>query len=163
MDWKAIKLYFMIGLPTETDEDLLGIANLVKLVKKEAKGLNFTVTVSPFVPKSQTAFQWAFMASADSIKQKIDFLNKILPADVKAHNHRASVLEALIAKGDRRLSMVIYKAWQKGARFDQWADKFGNNIWDEALAENNIDLSFTYTEIESPMKFSLGSIYFREV
>jgi radical SAM family uncharacterized protein/radical SAM-linked protein len=142
MGWKAIKLYFMIGLPTESDEDLSGIERLVKLVKKEAKGLNFTVTVSPFVPKSQTAFQWASMAEVDTIKQKIDFLNKLLPADVKAHNHRASVLEALIAKGDRRLSMVIYKAWQKGARFDQWADKFDNNIWNEALAESNIDLNF---------------------
>ncbi|MDR3195955.1 MAG: TIGR03960 family B12-binding radical SAM protein [Endomicrobium sp.] len=142
MGWKAIKLYFMIGLPTETDEDLSGIERLVKLVKKEARGLNFTVTVSPFVPKSQTAFQWASMASADSIKQKIDFLHKFLPADVKTHNLGSSVLEALIAKGDRRLSIVIYKAWQKGARFDQWADKFGNNIWDEALAESNIDLNF---------------------
>ena len=142
MGWKAIKLYFMIGLPTETDEDIAGIERLVKLVKREAKGLNFTITVSPFVPKAQTAFQWLSMDSVDAIKQKIDFLHKLLPANVKAHNHRASVLEALLAKGDRRLSAVIYKAWQKGARFDQWADKFGNNTWDEALAESNIDLKF---------------------
>jgi radical SAM-linked protein len=142
MGWKAINLYFMIGLPTETDEDIAGIERLVKLVRREAKGLNFTVTVSPFVPKAQTAFQWFPMAGIDAIKQKIDFLHKLLPANVKAHNHRASVLEALLAKGDRRLSLVIYKAWQKGARFDQWADKFGNSIWDESLAESNIDLSF---------------------
>jgi radical SAM family uncharacterized protein/radical SAM-linked protein len=142
MGWKAIKLHFMIGLPTESDEDLSGIERLVKLVKKEAKGLNFIVTVSPFVPKSQTAFQWASMAEIETIKQKIDFLNKLLPTHVKANNHRVSILEALIAKGDRRLSRVIYKAWQKGARFNQWADKFDNNIWDEALAESNVDLSF---------------------
>ncbi|MCA6072274.1 MAG: TIGR03960 family B12-binding radical SAM protein [Endomicrobium sp.] len=142
MGWKAIKLYFMIGLPTETDEDIAGIERLVKLVMREAKGLNFTITVSPFVPKAQTAFQWSSMIGVDAIKQKIDFLHKLLPANVKAHNHRASVLEALLAKGDRRLSAVIYKAWQKGARFDQWADKFGNNIWNEALAESNIDLNF---------------------
>jgi radical SAM family uncharacterized protein/radical SAM-linked protein len=142
MGWKTIKLYFMIGLPTETSEDILGIEHIVKRVKKEAKNLNFNITVSPFVPKSQTAFQWVPMASEDAIKQKIDLLNKLLPANVKAHNHRASVVEALIAKGDRRLSKVIYKAWEKGARFDQWADKFGNSIWDQSLKECNVDLNF---------------------
>jgi radical SAM family uncharacterized protein/radical SAM-linked protein len=142
MGWKVIKLYFMIGLPTETDEDIAGIGRLVKLVKKKAKNLNFNITVSPFVPKAQTAFQWTPMAVADEIKRKIDLLNKMLPANVKAHNRKSSILEALIAKGDRRLSAVIYKAWQKGARFDQWADKFVSSIWDEALAESMIDLNF---------------------
>ena len=142
MGWKTIKLYFMIGLPTETSEDILGIEHIVKFVKKEAKNLSFNITISPFVPKAQTAFQWTSMASEDDIKQKIDLLNKLLPANVKAYNHRASVLEALIAKGDRRLSKVIYKAWEKGARFDQWADKFGNSIWDQSLKECNVDLNF---------------------
>jgi radical SAM family uncharacterized protein/radical SAM-linked protein len=161
MGWKAIKLYFMIGLPTETDEDLLGIDQLVKLVKKEAKGLSFTITVSPFVPKSQTAFQWAKMASEESMKQKIGFLHRLLPADVKAHNHKVSVSEALIAKGDRHLSTLIYKAWQKGARFDQWADKFGNNIWDEALAESGIDLNFyVYRERKSDEIFPWDHLFF---
>jgi radical SAM family uncharacterized protein/radical SAM-linked protein len=144
MGWKSIKLYFMIGLPTETGEDIVGIEHLVKLVRKKAKNLNFTITISPFVPKAQTAFQWSPMANSVEIKQKIDLLYKLLPANVKAHNHNISVLEALIARGDRRLSSVIYRAWQKGARFDQWADKFGNNntIWYKSLAENNIDLNF---------------------
>ncbi|MDR2399162.1 MAG: TIGR03960 family B12-binding radical SAM protein [Endomicrobium sp.] len=161
MGWKAIKLYFMIGLPTETDKDLTGIEHLVKLVKKEAKWQTFTVTISPFVPKSQTAFQWAVMASSEAIKQKIDFLNKILPANVKAYNHRGSVLEAFIAKGDRRISKVIYKAWQKGARFDRWADKFDNNIWDEALAESNIDLNFyVYRERKYDEVFPWDHLFF---
>jgi radical SAM family uncharacterized protein/radical SAM-linked protein len=142
MGWKTIKLYFMIGLPTETYEDIVGIQHIVKLVKKEAKNLSFNITVSPFVPKAQTAFQWVSMAKEENIKQKIDLLNKLLPANVKAHNHRVSVLEALIAKGDRKLSKAIYKAWEKGARFDQWTDKFGNNIWDQSLKESNIDLNF---------------------
>lgn len=142
LGWKTIKLYFMIGLPTEADEDITGIERLVKLVRKVAKGVSFNITVSPFVPKAQTAFQWLAMANTDEIKRKIDILNRLLPATVKAHNYKASVIEALIAKGDRRLSVVIYKAWQKGARFDQWADKFGNNIWDESLAECNINLGF---------------------
>jgi radical SAM family uncharacterized protein/radical SAM-linked protein len=142
MGWKIIKLYFMIGLPTETDEDIAGIERLVKLVKKKAKNLYFNITVSPFIPKAQTAFQWTSMADADEIKRKIGLLNKLLPANVKAHNCKASILEALIAKGNRQLSSVIYKAWQKGARFDQWADKFVSSIWDEALTESGIDLNF---------------------
>jgi radical SAM family uncharacterized protein/radical SAM-linked protein len=149
MGWKVIKLYFMIGLPTETDDDLAGINRLVRLVKKEAKGLNFNITVSPFVPKAQTAFQWVPMARPEEIAKKIEFLNSIVPASLKAHNHRASVLEAFMAKGDRRVSAVIYKAWQKGARFDQWADKFGNDIWSKALEESGLDLDFyVYRQIK---------------
>ncbi|MDR1696062.1 MAG: TIGR03960 family B12-binding radical SAM protein [Endomicrobium sp.] len=142
MGWTVIKLYFMIGLPTETQEDIASINTLVRLVRKEAKGLSFNITVSPFVPKAQTAFQWESMAESGKIKEKIDYLNKILPAAVKAHNYRASVLEAFIARGDRRVSPAIYKAWQKGARFDQWADKFGNDIWDAAIAESGLSLDF---------------------
>jgi radical SAM family uncharacterized protein/radical SAM-linked protein len=144
MGWKSVKLYFMIGLPTETYEDITGIEHLLKIVRKEAKGLNFTVTISPFVPKAHTAFQWSPMASSDEIKRKIRLLYKLLPATVKAHNHKVSVLEALIAKGDRRISSVIYKAWQKGARFDQWSNKFddNNDIWLQSFTETNIDLNF---------------------
>ncbi|MDR3275324.1 MAG: TIGR03960 family B12-binding radical SAM protein [Endomicrobium sp.] len=142
MGWKVIKLYFMIGLPTETDEDIAGIERLVKLIKREAKGLNFNITVSPFVPKAQTAFQWAPMENLFELERKIILLNKLLPAKVKAHNHKSSVLEALIAKGSRKISPLIYKAWQKGARFDQWADKFCDSIWNEAIAESSVDLNF---------------------
>lgn len=142
MGWKAIKLYFMIGLPTETEEDMEGISALVRLVKREAKGLNFTITASPFVPKAQTAFQWEPMARNEKIKEKISYLLKNVPAKVKAHNDRSSVLEAFIAKGDRRVSEAIYKAWRKGARFDQWADKFGNDYWAQAIEESGLDLDF---------------------
>jgi radical SAM family uncharacterized protein/radical SAM-linked protein len=144
MGWKTIKLYFMIGLPTETDEDVKGIGLLVKDIIKKTKGLKFNITISPFVPKAQTAFQWFPMTNIDEIEQKLCLLNKLFPAsvNVKVHDYRASIIEALIAKGDRRLSAVIYKAWQKGARFDQWIDKFDNNIWNEAIVESNIDLSF---------------------
>ncbi|MDR1195616.1 MAG: TIGR03960 family B12-binding radical SAM protein [Endomicrobium sp.] len=161
MGWKVIKLYFMIGLPTETDEDLAGINALVRLVKKEARGLDFNITVSPFVPKAQTAFQWHPMVSSEKIKEKIDYLNKLLPAKVKAHNHRASVLEAFIAKGDRRVSQAIYKAWRKGARFDQWADKFGSDIWDEALSESGLNIDFyVYRERDKNEVFPWDHLFF---
>jgi len=142
MGWRVIKLYFMIGLPTETDEDIEGIERLVKLVKKRTRGLSFNITVSPFVPKAQTAFQWCPMADVGEIKRKINLLNELLPADVKAHNYKASLLEALLAKGDRRLSSVIYEAWREGARFDQWADKFNGDIWNRAVVRSKIDLNF---------------------
>jgi len=149
MGWKTIKLYFMIGLPTETDGDVMGIERLVKLVKKKSKGLNFTVAVSPFIPKAHTAFQWAPAACADEIKRKINLLGRLIPAGVKAHNYKASFIEALLAKGDRRISSVIYKAWRKGARFDQWTDRFNINIWNEAVAESKVNLDFyIYRNIE---------------
>ncbi|MDR3281672.1 MAG: TIGR03960 family B12-binding radical SAM protein, partial [Endomicrobium sp.] len=142
MGWKVIKLYFMIGLPTETDGDIAGIERLVRLVKKKAKNLNFNITISPFVPKAQTAFQWLPMANPNEIEKKINLLNRLLPANVKAHDYKTSILEALISRADRRFSKVIYKAWKKGARFDQWTDKFKESIWREVLIENKIDLNF---------------------
>ncbi|MDR1511342.1 MAG: TIGR03960 family B12-binding radical SAM protein [Endomicrobium sp.] len=142
MGWKVVKLYFMIGLPTETDDDISEIGRLVRFVKGKAKALNFNVSVSPFVPKAQTPFQWSPMADIDDIKRKTDILNNLLPANIKVHNCKTSILEALLAKGDRRLSSLIYKAWQKGAKFDQWTEKFNSYIWDEAIAETNIDLNF---------------------
>jgi radical SAM family uncharacterized protein/radical SAM-linked protein len=142
MGWRVVKLYFMVGLPTETDNDIVGIGRLVKFIKGKARNLNFNITVSPFVPKAQTAFQWTSMAAADDIKRKINILNKLFPRNIKAHSYKTSIFEALLAKGDRRLSSVIYKAWQKGAKFDQWIEKFNSNIWDEAIAESKIDLNF---------------------
>jgi radical SAM family uncharacterized protein/radical SAM-linked protein len=142
LGWETIKLYFMIGLPTETYEDLEGISGLLKSIKLEAKGMKFTLTVSPFVPKAQTPFQWAAMDASDEIEKKIKFLGGLHLGDLKAHNSRASVLEALIALGDRRLSKVIYRAWLKGARFDQWSDRLRDDIWMQALRENDMDLAF---------------------
>ncbi|MDR2676928.1 MAG: TIGR03960 family B12-binding radical SAM protein [Endomicrobium sp.] len=150
MGWKIIKLYFMIGLPTETDEDIFGIKNLIELIRKESKNLNFNITISPFIPKAQTAFQWVPMESVHELKRKTILLNKILPAKITTHNYESSILEALIAKGDRKISLLIYRAWQKGARFDQWADRFFNNIWNDVIAENKIDLNFyIYRNIKS--------------
>ncbi|MCL2388781.1 MAG: TIGR03960 family B12-binding radical SAM protein [Elusimicrobia bacterium] len=141
LGWKVIKLYFMIGLPAETPEDILAIGRLIRNVKAQAKGLNFNITVSPFVPKAQTTFQWAQMAPQDDIKEKISILKK-LPANIKAHNSASSLIEAFLARGDRRLARVIYKVWQKGARLDQWAEKFNFSLWQEAISESGLNLDF---------------------
>ncbi|MDD5021714.1 MAG: TIGR03936 family radical SAM-associated protein, partial [Endomicrobiaceae bacterium] len=142
MGWRTIKLYFMIGLPTETEDDIIAIIDLVKKIKLQAKGLNFNITIAPFAPKAHTAFQWQEMFSANYMKEVINKLKNKIPATIKAHNYRASIIEAMLARGDRKLSNVIYLAWKKGLRFDQWADRFNFDMWLECLKESNLDLDF---------------------
>lgn len=142
MGWKTIKLYFMIGLPTETSEDIAAIKTLIDKIKANAKKLNFSITVSPFVPKAHTAFQWQPMFGAEYIKNTVNHLRDILPADIRAHNYRASIIEAFLARGDRRISSVIYNAWRKGLRFDQWSDKFNFETWIETIKESGLSLDF---------------------
>jgi len=142
MGWRAIKLYFMIGLPSEQEQDIMGIKELIDKVKKVSNRLNFSVTISPFVPKAQTAFQWEPMFNAEYIKDTITKIKKMIPADIKAHNYQASIIEAFLARADRRVSKAIYTAWQKGMRFDQWVDKFNFDIWTSSIKESGFDLDF---------------------
>ncbi len=142
MGWRAIKLYFMIGLPSEQEEDIMKIKELIEKVKKVSNRLNFSITISPFVPKAQTAFQWEPMFNADYIKDTITKIKKMIPADIKAHNHQASIIEAFLARADRRVSKAIHIAWQKGMRFDQWKDKFNFEGWTESIKEAGFDLNF---------------------
>ena len=142
MGWRAIKLYFMIGLPTETMEDIAAIKTLIDKVRKTANRLNFSITVSPFVPKAQTAFQWEPMFSSEYFSNVITNIKKTIPADIRAHNHKSSIVEAFLARADRRVSKAIYTAWQKGMRFDQWKDKFNFEVWTESIKEAGFDLNF---------------------
>ena len=142
MGWRAIKLYFMIGLPTEQPEDIAAIKALVDKVRKTANRLNFGITVSPFVPKAQTAFQWEPMFPSEYFRDVIRDVNKSVSADIRAHNHSSSIIEAFLARADRRVSKAIYTAWQKGMRFDQWKDKFNFEIWTESIKEAGFDLNF---------------------
>ncbi len=142
MGWRAIKLYFMIGLPTEQPEDISAIKALVDKVRKTANRLNFSITVSPFVPKAQTAFQWEPMFSGEYFRDVITNIQKTIPADIRAHNHKSSIIEAFLARADRRVSKAIYTAWQKGMRFDQWKDKFNFDVWTQSIKEAGFDLNF---------------------
>lgn len=142
MGWRAIKLYFMIGLPSEQPEDITAIKELINKVRKTANRLNFSITVSPFVPKAQTAFQWEPMFPSEYFKNVIRDINKFVPADIRAHNHSSSIIEAFLARADRRVSKAIYTAWQKGMRFDQWKDKFNFEVWLESIKESGFDLNF---------------------
>lgn len=158
--WSTIKLYFMIGLPFENIEDVKGIAYLSKKVIEEyykipkeerKKGLKVTASTSIFVPKPFTPFQWAPMDRISSVREKIGELQKAMEKRVTYNWHETPVsyLEAVFARGDRRLCEVLIKAFEKGAKFDGWDQHFNYDIWMEALKECNIDGDFyAYRERE---------------
>ena len=134
--WKSVKLYFMLGLPTETDEDIAGIADLVRKVAALKRGVKVTVSVSCFVPKPWTAFQWVGQISATEFERRQALLRSLLTAraiTLNWHNATLSVLEGVLARGDRRLSAVIETAWRMGAKFDGWSDLFKPEVWAQAF------------------------------
>ena len=134
--WKSVKLYFMMGLPTETDEDIAGIADLARKVAALKRGVKVTVSVSCFVPKPWTAFQWVGQISATEFERRQNLLKGLLPdkaITLNWHNARLSVLEGALARGDRRLSAVIETAWRNGAKFDGWSDLFKPEVWEKAF------------------------------
>jgi radical SAM family uncharacterized protein/radical SAM-linked protein len=150
LGWRSIKLYFMLGLPTETDEDIRAIASLVNSAKRIAGDLNFNITLSPFVPKAQTVFQWVSMEKYDIIKTRMFWLKKELRAQVKAHYIEASVLEGIFSRGDRRLARGILNAWKKGCGFDQWKEHLNFDLWEAAFREEKLDPKFYHERERAP-------------
>lgn len=154
--WKQVKLYFMMGLPTERDEDILGIATLAKKVVdryyevKGRRGAKVTISVSCFVPKPYTPFQWFGQISQGEFERRQKLLKDAITdraITFNYHDARASVLEGALARGDRRLSAVIYEAWKAGAKFDGWSDRFQQETWLKAFEMSYIDPTF-YSERE---------------
>lgn len=151
--WLNLKLYFMIGLPTECDEDIEAIPLMalraLKIAKKySGRFVNIGITISPFVPKPHTPFQWCGQISLEEIRRKQIFLRKELDArkfKYKGHNNEMSFLEAVFARGDRRLSSLIEMAWKNGCRLDGWSELFDFNKWLDAMDKTGIDGSF-YSE-----------------
>ncbi len=140
--WKAVKLYFMMGLPTETDDDIAGIANLAKKVAQLKRGVKVTISVACFVPKPWTAFQWAAQISAEEFERRQQLLKNLIHdknITYNYHNARLSVLEGALARGDRRLAKVIETAWRSGAKFDGWSDLFKPEIWAAAFETCDIN------------------------
>ena len=152
--WSNIKLYFMIGLPGETFEDIEGIAQLAhkvidayyKIPKQNRKpGLNVTVSTSSFVPKPFTPFQWESQDTMDQTKEKQIFLKaKVRNRNItySYHDSPLSFLEGAFSRGDRKLCEVLICAWEKGCKFDGWGELFNFNLWMEAFKENNVDPAF---------------------
>ena len=148
--WNLIKLYFMIGLPTETDEDILSIIDLAKAIcphtgKKSAQA-NLNISVASFVPKTHTPFMWSPQITVEEAKRKLNIINQGLRAykhiRVKWNQPEISWLEGIFARGDRRLSSVIVSAWNNGARFDSWSDQLKLDIWHKVFEEYNINTDY---------------------
>lgn len=148
LGWKVMKLYFMIGLPTETEEDIDAIAELVKKTKQignQAGGgrQQINVSIGTFVPKPHTPFQWDAQIPTDASREKISRLKKILPRkgiNLKWHDPEQSLLEGVFSRGDRRLANLLETVWTKGARLDGWSDYFDLSKWQEAAAECSLVL-----------------------
>jgi len=157
--WNRVKLYFMLGLPGEEKEDMEGIAELsekiaelyyAEIPKEERKGkVQIVASTSFFVPKPFTPFQWASMNTKEEFLSKAKIVNDKMKTllnkkSIKYNWHEAdvSVLEGLLARGDRKVAGAIYSAYKKGALYDSWSDSFKNRIWEEAIEENNLDMDF---------------------
>jgi radical SAM family uncharacterized protein len=145
--WTSIKLYFMIGHPSETMEDVAAIADLCKQVysigrKKVGGRVKVHAGVSTFIPKPHTPFQWAACDNTDSIREKLTFLrNELRQPGLKMTwaDPESSLLEAWLSRGDRRTAQVIHRAWELGCRFDAWQDCFAYDKWQQAYTECGID------------------------
>ncbi len=144
--WKHVKLYFMIGLPTETDEDVAAIIDLAKRIRylgrRYDRGVNITVAVSTFVPKPHTPFQWCEVLATEEIIRRQQWLKRELRASkitFKWHDVVSTQLEAAFSRGDRRLGNVIENAFRDGARFDSWTEKLDLNRWKAAFAKEGLD------------------------
>ena len=152
--WSAVKLYFMLGLPTETDEDVLGIAHLAEQVYRvwrevtpnRARGVRITVSTSWFVPKPHTPFQWEPQITMEEYQRRVNLLRDALHGKKSIvynwHDPQTSYLEAVFARGDRRLADAIEWAWRDGAKFDSWSEYFDLERWQRAFAACGLDPDF---------------------
>lgn len=152
--YSSVKLYFMMGLPTETDEDIVGIAELAQRIvdlfysienRPKGKNVQISISVATFVPKPFTPFQFEPQDTREMIehKQKL-LLDSVKSKKIKVsyHDPNVSMLEVILAKGDRRLCKVVYEAWKKGCKFDSWDEHYRFDKWIEAFRECGIDMSF---------------------
>lgn len=148
--YDSVKLYFMLGLPTETDEDIAGIAAICKRLKslywqkRNKRGLNISVSCAVFIPKPCTPFQWEAQISFDEMRRRQNYLRALL-REIKGvtfswHGAETSVLEAALARGDRRLADVVEYAYTHGARFDSWSEHFKWDVWQDAFYKNGLTM-----------------------
>ena len=165
--WTGVKLYFMIGLPTETDEDVLGIIDLARKVSKlfyslpkeqRGKALRVTVSVSTFVPKPHTAFEWCPQDPPEEVMRKQKLLQgairSVRGGELHYHPSFLSELEAAFSRGDRRLNGVLLRAHEKGCRFDSWSEHFKPQAWREAFEEEGLtveEYARRFRELEEPL------------
>ncbi|MFH1651107.1 MAG: TIGR03960 family B12-binding radical SAM protein [Chloroflexota bacterium] len=156
--WHSLKLYFMVGLPTETPEDVAAIARLVEKIRAAGRTSGgkipqIRISVATFVPKPHTPFQWSAQDDEAQLALKHEILQQELPRKgvfLSWHDPKISLLEAALSRGDRRLGQVIYRAWQGGAAFDAWTERFNYDAWVSAFAGAGLEPAF-YAHRERPL------------
>jgi hypothetical protein len=144
--WQRVKLYFLIGLPSETDEDTLGIAELAKqcvaIGKKHNKRASVTVSIGGFVPKPFTPFQWFGQNTSTELQRKVNLLRdatrKMKGVTLKWHDPKATLVEGIASRGDRRVGAVIEQVWRNGGTFQEWSEHFNLDLWLQAMADNGL-------------------------
>jgi radical SAM family uncharacterized protein len=148
--WRRIKLYFLTGLPTETDEDTLGIASLarncVAIGRRHHRGASVTASVGGFVPKPQTPFQWFGQDTPGELGRKVSLLRKAIRGDrgvqLRWHDPRASLAEGIASRGDRRIGAVIEDVWRRGGIFQEWSEHFDLELWSDAMAAHGLSIDW---------------------
>jgi radical SAM family uncharacterized protein len=148
--WRRMKLYFLTGLPTETDEDTLGIAelarNVIEIGRRHHKNPGVTVSVGGFVPKPQTPFQWFGQNTREELGRKIglirDDLRRQRGIDLKWHDPAATLAEGIVSRGDRRIGAVVEEVWRRGGTFQEWSEHFDLGLWVEAMAAHGLDVDW---------------------
>jgi radical SAM family uncharacterized protein len=156
-DWKTIKLYFMIGHPTQTMDDVAAIADLAQQVRAVGRRVigrkaQVNVSISTLVPKPHTPFQWVPLADESEVREQQDYLKEYLRGPglkLNWNNYQETLLEAVLSRGDRRLGAVILRAWQLGARFDGWSDQFKVEAWRQAFRDADLAVGFYSTRSRS--------------
>jgi radical SAM family uncharacterized protein/radical SAM-linked protein len=155
--WELLKLYFMIGQPTETDDDIAGIVEISRKILAEGRSrvggrASCTLSASSFVPKAWTPFQWLPMDRVENLDRKQEKIRALCPRGIKFRRHdtRVSYLEAVFSRGDRRLGAVLERAWRAGARFDGWSDLYRHDIWMDAFRSEGVDADL-YAHTEYPV------------
>jgi radical SAM superfamily enzyme YgiQ (UPF0313 family) len=146
--WRRVKLYFLIGLPTETDEDVLGIAELgahcVEIGRRYHSSVTVNASIGGFVPKAHTPFQWFGQDTRAELERKVSLLREAARRtrglSIRWHDPAASVAEGLASRGDRRMGAVIERVWRAGGTFQEWSERFDLSLWEDALAAEGMSL-----------------------
>ena len=148
--WRRVKLYFLTGLPTETDEDTLGIAelarNCVAVGRRHHRGASVTASVGGFVPKPQTPFQWFGQDTPEELRRKVGLLRTATRGDkgvqLRWHDPEASLAEGIASRGDRRVGAAIEEVWRRGGTFQEWSELFSLDLWRDAMEANGLSIEW---------------------
>ena len=151
--WNTVKLYYMLGLPTETDEDILGIAEMANQIlhcwrvnaRNKNRGVKITISTSCFIPKPQSPFQWEAQISLEEYLRRVNLLRSAITAKnvtYNWHDAETNLIEAVLSKGDRRVADAIEEVWRRGGRLDAWTDYFSFRRWMEAFQTCGVDVDF---------------------